>query len=148
VPVIDEILVLATQPRRQQHCLLAVTHLDLLRSHPDLQALADQPRRHRIAVLFHADRAPRTHLDAQPLQRLQPRRRQRPQHRQLLGKTLLPGRVLPGHHSLHKRRVLLPAGEIPAPAHQQRLLQGSLELTVRLLAIAVLVAAVRVGRLR
>jgi hypothetical protein len=123
-------LVLATQSRQHQHRLLAVTHVNVLGANPGLHPFADQTRRHRVGVLEHADRAARRHLHSQPLQRLQTPRRQRPQHRQLLGKTLLPGRVLSGHHALHKRRVLFSGGEVPAAAHQQRLLQSTLELPV------------------
>jgi hypothetical protein len=147
VPVIDEMLVLATQPRQHQYRLLGVTHVDVLGAHPDLHPFADQTRRHRIGVLEHADRAARRHLHRQPLQRLQTPRRQRPQHRQFLGKTLLPGRVLSGHDALHERRVLFACGEVPTATHQQRLLQSTLELSVRLFAIAVLVATVWVRRL-
>jgi hypothetical protein len=148
VPVVDAMLVLATQPRQHQHRLLPVTHVDVLGANPGLNPFADQTRRHRVRVLQYADRAARHHLHHQPLQRLQTPVRQRPQPRQLLGKTLLPARVLPGHHAVHESRVLFPRRKIPAATHQQRLLQGSLELPMTLFAIAVLMAAVRVRRLR
>jgi len=148
VPVVDEMFVLATQPRQCQHRLLRVTHVDVLGAHPGFDPFADQPRRHRVAVLEHADRAARRHLHRQPLQRLQAPRWQRPQHRQLLGETLLPPCVLARHHAVHERRVLVAPGEIPAAAHQQRLLQSTLELPMTLFAIAILVSAVGVRRLR
>lgn len=148
VPVVDEMLVLATQPRQHQHRLLTVTHVDVLGANPGLNPLTDQTRRHRIRILQYADRAARHHLHQQPLQRLQTPVRQRPQPRQLLGNALLPARVLPSHHAVHESRVLCPRRKIAAATHQQRLLQGTFELPMTLFAIAVLMAAVRVRRLR
>jgi hypothetical protein len=50
-------------------------------------------------------------------------------------------------HHLQEPGVLLPAGKIPAATQQQGLLDGFLETPMRLLAIAVLMAAGWVGRL-
>jgi hypothetical protein len=46
VAVVDVMLLLATQTWQQHHLLLSVAHLDLVRAHPRLHPLADQPRRH------------------------------------------------------------------------------------------------------
>jgi len=148
VPVVNEVLVLATQPWQHQNRLLPVMYLNVLGAHPGFHPLADQTRRHRVAVLEHTDRAARGHLHRQPLQRFQTPRRQGTQRRHVLGNTLLSAPVLSGHDALHEGRVLWPVGKIPTTSHQQRLLQRALELPVTLLAITVLVAAVRIGRLR
>ena len=139
---------LAAQPLHLLHQLAAVPHRQDLGAEPHLHLLADQPRRHRVHVALDPDRAPPAHAHPRPLQRLQPARRQRPQPPQLLGQPLAPPRVPPGHHRQHELPVPLPGREIAATPQQQRLLHRLLEPPMALFAVAVLVAARRVRRLR
>jgi hypothetical protein len=53
-------------------------------------------------------------------------------------------RIPPGHQRTHELPVLLPAAEVPAATQQQLLLQRLLEAAMALLAVAVLVPAVRI----
>jgi hypothetical protein len=147
VAIVDAMLVMATQTRHYHHDLLRVAHLDLFRADPGLHPFTPQPRRHRVDVVEHADRAPMAHLHAPPLQGFQPPARQRPQHRQLLDEARLPARILLGHDSMHKRRVLFPTAKVALATHEQGLVQRPLELPMTLLAIPVFVATRRVGRL-
>jgi hypothetical protein len=61
VPIVDVVLVLAPQPRQHEHFLVRVKDADRLGAHPRLHPLANQPRRHRVAVALHADRRPPAH---------------------------------------------------------------------------------------
>ena len=148
VPVVDVVLVLAAQPLQPQHHLLRVPHLDLVHADPRLDFLADQPRRHRVGVVLDADGAQAADPDAQPLQRLQPRRRQPPHARQLGDRPRRPADVAGRHQFAQPLLVGSPAGEVPAAPQAQRLVHGLLEVPVRRLGVPVLVAARRVGRLR
>ena len=65
-----------------------------------------------------------------------------------LGNALLPTLIAPIPYRVKERGILLPAGKIPAATQQQSLFDGILEAMVRLFAIAVLMAAVRIGRFR
>jgi hypothetical protein len=76
VPIIDAMLVLATQTRHCHLQLVRVPHLDQLQAYAGLHPLADQPGRHRVGVALHADRAPLAHLHRQTRQTLQTSRRQ------------------------------------------------------------------------
>jgi hypothetical protein len=148
VTVVDPVLLHPTQPRHPLHHFPRVPDLDLLDPNPHFDLLADQPRRHRIRVLLHPDRAPSLHTHTLPDARLQPSCRQRPQQRLLLGELRHPPLVPLRHHPLHQLPVRFPAGEVPAATQEQRLLHPLLEMTVRRLHVSVLVAARRVRRLR
>jgi hypothetical protein len=147
VPVVDRVLVLPAQPRQPLHQALGVPDLDLLDADPHLDHLPDQPRRHRVGVVLHLDRTPAPHAHPPPLLRLQPPLRQRTQHRGLGHEGRLPPRVALLHQRAQERLVVRPAGEVAAAPQQQGLRQRLLEPAVALLAIAVLVAAGRIGRL-
>jgi hypothetical protein len=99
-------LVLPTQPRHTLHQTIGVPHLDLLDADPRLDMLADQPRRHRVGVMLHLNRAAATHAHPQSLLRLQPGRRQRTQLRQLRRQRCLPTRVPPHQQVRHELLVL------------------------------------------
>ena len=137
-----------TQAFHRLHLRARVPHRQGLRANPHLDPFADQPRRHRVDVPFHPDRAAPTHPHPCLLQRLQPARRQRLQLRQLDAQTHASGRVPLRHHRLHELPVRRAAGKVAAATQQQRLLQRLLQTPMPLLAIAVLMATRRIGCLR
>jgi hypothetical protein len=139
---------LPTQSFHLLHQRPRVPHGDRLRPDAYLHLFADQTRRHRVDVGFHPDRAPPADPHPGPLQRLQPPRRQRTQLAQLLPPGCRAAAVALRHHRQHELPVRLPAAERAAATQQQGLLQGFLEASMPLLAVAVLVAAGGVGRLR
>jgi hypothetical protein len=144
VPIIDPMLRLASQPLHRLHQRARIPHLDLLRTDPRFQPFPDQPRRHRVRVLLHLDRAALTHPHLLAFRRLQPTRRQRPQLRPLLDKLLRSAGVPPSHQGTHELPVGLSTGEVPTATQQQLLFQRLLETPMALLAVAVLVPAVRI----
>ena len=140
-------LVLTTQARHPLHQLLGIPYLDLLQTEAHFHFFAQQPRRHGVGIVLHADRAAPPHPHAQPLQRLQPLARERPQLSQLLGHRGRPAGIPLRLHGTHHLQILLAAGEIPAATQQQGLLHRLLEMPMRRLHVAILMAAGRVGRL-
>ena len=148
VPVVDVMLVLAPQARHPLHQVPGIPDLDLLQADACLHLGAQQAGRHRVGIVFDPNRTAAAHDHALPFQALQPTRRQGMQVRQLLGELGCPARIAPGEHIQHQGPVRLAAGKIPAATQQQRLLHGRLEMPMRRLHIAILMAAGRVGRLR
>jgi len=147
VAIVDPVLRLATQPFHRLHQRTRVPHLDQFRTDACLDPFPAQTRRYRVGVLLHLDRRTLADPHSLTLQRLQPTRWQRTQPRLLRGKLGRAVRVSPGHQGTHELPVILSAGEVPAATQQQFLLQGLLEAPMALLAVAVLVTAVGVGRL-
>jgi hypothetical protein len=145
--IVDAMLRLATQPLHRLHPSARVPHLDLLRTDPRFHAFPDQSRRHRIRVLLHLDRAALAHAHLPTFRRLQPPRRQRPQPRLLLGKRRRAAGIPPLYQRTHELPVRLSTGEIATATQHQRLRQRLLETPMTLLAVAVLVPAVRIGGL-
>ena len=140
VPVLDVMLATSTQPRQLLAQLLGVPHFDALGVQTGLHPLVDQPARHRVDVVVHVDDAARFHAHPQPLTRFQSMTRQRPQQRYFLCQPSCSTGVLLSEHLPQERRVTVPAGEVSAVSHHQRLVQSPLELVVALLRVAVLVA--------
>ena len=147
VAVLDPVPATPPQPGQLLQPLLAVPDLDPLGVQPGLDALADQPAGHRVDVALDPHGAARVHPHLQPLARLQAVPRQRPQQGPLLGQAGRPAGVLPGEHLPQERRVVVPAGEVPAAPQHQRLVHGGLEAVVALLHVAVLAALARPDRL-
>jgi hypothetical protein len=147
VPVVDVMLVLATQACHPLHQVLGVPHLDLLHADPRLDLLADQTRRYRVGVVLHADGAAAPHAHALPLQRLQPLGRQRPQARHLQRDLRCPAGIAPCLHAQHQVPVFVSAAKIPAATQQQRLLHRLLEMPMRRLHVPILMTTGGVGRL-
>jgi hypothetical protein len=144
VSIVDAMLVVATQTRQSFDALRAVPHLQVLGINPHVDALAHEAAMHRVEVALHAYHAAFRHRHRHVLATLQAPRRQRPQPRPLLSQAFLPARVPPPRHLAQKGRVLRPAGEIPAATQQQRLRHRVLEVPMRRLRVAVLVARRRV----
>jgi len=147
VPVVDPVLAAATQPRHLLHPRLRVPHLHVLGVQAHLDPLADQPARHRVRVLVHANRAPRRHRHRHPTRGLEPAPRQRTQVLHLLGQLHTPVRVPLLEQLAEERLVAPPAREVPAGAEHQLLVECPLEPVVPLLDVAVLVAAPGLDRL-
>jgi hypothetical protein len=147
VPVFDPVLATTPQTRQPLHTLLRVPHLDLLPADPRLHPLPDETARHRVHVALHVNRAATVHTHRPPLARFQPTDRQRTQPTQFLGQTLLAAGVELLEQPSQERLVLRAAGEVPAAAQQQRLLQRALELPMALLTVAVLIGLARLNRL-
>ncbi|HWY88461.1 MAG TPA: hypothetical protein VNX28_17245 [Gemmataceae bacterium] len=147
VPIVDPVLALTTQALHRLHPRPRVPHLDLVRTDPRFHPFPDQPRRHRVRVLLHLDRAPLAHTHPRPFQRLQPLYRQRMKPCLILPKLLPTARVPPRHQRPHELPVVLAAAEVTTATQQQGLVQLLLETPMPLLAITVLVAARRIRRL-
>jgi hypothetical protein len=147
MPVVDPMVRRPAQPLHRLDPLIRVPHLDRLSPDPRFHLLADQPRRHRIGVLLHLDRAPLIHPHRLPLQRLQTPLRQGTQAPLFHAKRLPSFHVPPRHQSTDELPVLLSTREIAAAAEQQFLVERLFEAAMALLAVAVLVAAGRIGRL-
>jgi hypothetical protein len=139
VPVVDPVLAAAPQPRHPLHQLLRVPHLHVLGVQPHLDPLADQPARHRVRVPADVDRAPRVHPHLDPARRLEPTRRQRTQVLHLPGLLLPAVRVQLAEQVAEVVLVRRAAGEVPAAAEHQLLVEGLLEPPVPLLHVPVLV---------
>ena len=148
MPVIDVMLLLATQTRHRQLQLLRVPHLDRFGPHACFHPFSFQTRRDRVNVVLHLDRASLAHLHAQPHQGLQTPSRQGTEPWPFFLLPWLPAHVAPLLHRLQEAGVLLTAGKVPAATQQQGLLDRFLETPMSLFAIAVLVATRRVGCLR
>ena len=142
MPVVDAVLVPAPQPGQHLDPLLPVPDLQVLDEQPHLDRLADQPTGHRVAVAADVNQAALIDLHAQPLARLQPPHRQRPQHGDLLGQPRPPPGVELLQDLTQKLRVRLAAGEVAAAAQHQRLVHRLLETPVPLLDVAILVSVV------
>ena len=146
MPVIDVMLLLATQTRHRQLQLLGVPHGDRLGPYARFHPFPLQPRRDRVDVVLHLDGAPLADTHAQPNQTLQAPGRQVTQLRHFFFAPLSSAQVLPILHYLQEGCVPIPARKIPAATQQQGLLDRLLETPMRLLAIAVFMAACWVGR--
>jgi hypothetical protein len=93
VPIVDAMLVPATQARLPLDQLLGIPDFHVFGIQPRLDLFADQPARHRVAVPLHMDHAALVHATTAALARLQAPRGQRPQPRQFLRQPLLPAGV-------------------------------------------------------
>jgi hypothetical protein len=139
VPVIDVLLATPAQARHLVSQLLGVPHFNHLSVQAGLHGLTDQPTGHRVDVALHFDDAARLHAHRHTFARLQSMARQRPQQRPFLRQTAGPSGVLLREHLPREGQVIVPAAEVAAAAHHQRLVHGALELMVALLGVAVLV---------
>ena len=146
MPVINAMFFLATQTRHRQLQLLRVPHGDRLGPHARFHPFPLQPRRDRVDVVLHLDRAPLADTHTQPNQTLQAPGWQVTQVCHFFFAPLSSARVLPILHHLQEGCVSVPARKIPAATQQQGLLDRLFETPMRLLAIAVFMAARWVGR--
>lgn len=105
----------------------------------DIDLLADQSRRHRVAILFHRDQRATVYQAAQSLLCFQPLRRQRRQSLLLLVEPRSTRPITLRQQLAQKALVVAAVGKRVGTTQQQRLLQGRLEMAVRGFGIAVLV---------
>jgi len=140
VPIVDAMLATSAQAWQPLHQLLGVPHFDALGKQAGVHPFADQSAGHRVDVVLHLDDAARFHTHTQPLARLQALTRQRPQQRHFLCQPRGPTDVFLPALLAQERQVAVPAGEVSAAPHHQRLVHTPLELVVALFRVAVLVA--------
>jgi hypothetical protein len=140
VPIVDAMLATSTQAWQPFHQLLGVPHFDALGIQAGVHPFADQPAGHRVDVVLHLDDAARFHAYTQPLAGLQSLTRQRPQERHFLGQPVGATGVFMPALLAQERQVAIPAREVSAAPHHQRLVHRSLELVVALFRVPVLVA--------
>jgi hypothetical protein len=114
---------------------------------PRLDPFPDQPAGHRVGVADDVDGAAAVHPHPHALVGVEALPRERAQQRQLLDQPRPPALVPLGEQLPQERLVRRPAGEVPAAAQHQRLIQRPLELPVALLHVAILVRLRRVDRL-
>ena len=145
VPIIDVVLILATQPRHMLHQGVGIPHFDLLDADAHVDKLADQAGRHRIGVMPDLQGASLTYAQALTLLCLQASRRKAAQRGQLRSQGSLTPRVALPRQVLQKDLVGWSVGKIPAAPQQQGLRHRLLETPVALFTIAVLVRAGGVG---
>ncbi len=147
VPVGDPVLAPAAQPRQALDQALGVPNLDVVGVQPRLHPFPDQPAGHRVRVAADVDGAATVHPHPHALAGVEALPRQRPQQGQFLDQPRPPA-LVPLHEQLPQERLVRrPAGEVPAAAQHQGLVQRPLELPVALLHVAVLVRLRRVDRL-
>jgi hypothetical protein len=147
VAVVHPALAPPAQPRQHLDPPLGVPDLQVLDEQPHLHLLADQPAGHRVAVAADVDQAALVHPRPQPLARLEPPRRQGPQHRHLLRQPRPPAGVQLRQQLPQEGHVGVAVGEVPAAAQPQCLVHRLLKAAVPLLDVAVLVGVARLGLL-
>jgi hypothetical protein len=147
VPVVDAVLVLATQPRHALHQLLPVPHFNLRHADPRFDFLATQPRRYRVGIVLDPDRAHAADAHADTLQGLQAGCRQPAHAGQLGGQLAGSTGVARRGQGTKPLFVRLRPGEVAAATQQQGLRHGLLEVPVGRFDVAIFMAAVRVGGL-
>jgi hypothetical protein len=147
VPVLDPMFAATTQPRQTFHLFLGVPHFQMVGVQAHLDPFADQPARHRIRVAADVDRAAAIHTHRHALAGIEPLHRQRSQHGHFLVQPLDTPLVALPEQLADKRFVVRAAGEVSAATQQQRLIQGTLELAMALLNVAILVRSGRVDGL-
>jgi hypothetical protein len=147
VAIVDAVLRLTTQALHRLHQRARVPDLDLLAADACLHPLAFEPGRDRVGVLLYLDRRPLAHAHTLTLQAFQAPTWQRPQPRLLRRELHAATPIAPRHQRTHELPVFLPAREITTATQHQLLIQGFLKTPMALFTIAVLVPAVRIGRL-
>lgn len=116
VPVIDPVLVLATQARHPLYQVLGMPNLDLVQADARLDFFATQPRRHRIGIVVDANRATTPYPHPQAFQALQTARGQRSQVCHLHADFGGPTGIALLHHAQHEGLVLCTLWKISAAA--------------------------------
>jgi hypothetical protein len=147
VPVVDPVVPPTPQARQALDLSLGIPNFDVVGVQAGLDPFADQPAGDRVGVAGDVNGAARTHSYINTLTCVNTSFRQRSQHGQLLGQTLLTTRVQLGEHLPQEHFVVRALGKVAAAAQHQGLVQGAFEAVMALLGVAVLMARIRVGDL-
>jgi hypothetical protein len=139
VPVLDAMLAAATQTRQAFHLLLGVPNVEVVGVDADLDAFADQPTGDRIRVAADVNRAAAVHAHRHTLAGVETLCRQRPQQSHLFCQPLHAPLVALREQRTHERLVVAAARKIAAATQHQGLVEGTFELAMALLHVAVLV---------
>jgi len=124
-------------------------HADLFGSNSNIHLSANQAAGNRIGVGSHLNRAAATDANAgQKVVGVESLLRQRLERRLFFEEPLRTIGVGATDQLFHEVHVLLAAGELPAAAQQQRLVDALLDVPVGRFDIAVLVGAPRIGAFR
>jgi hypothetical protein len=148
VAIVDVALVQPPQTRHALHQSVGIPDLDLLDANPYFHHLANQTRRHGIAVVLHHHCAAPAHAQISSFLRLQTLSRQGVQNRQLGRQRRLTSAVALYDQVAQEHLVAAAISKIATATQQQRLRYGFFEPPMTLLTVAVLVSARRVGGLR
>lgn len=140
VPIVDGVLVAAYQPRQRLDVLPRVPNFHAISVELDIDFLADQAAVDRVGIAVNVNQAPRVHTHRRNSQAaLLPLGRKRPEQGPFFGVPLMTRGVARGDNVLQKPHVLLAAGKVAAATQVQGLVHGRLEVSMRRLAVAVLV---------
>jgi hypothetical protein len=139
VPVMDRMLVASDQARQRVHPRARVPDFYTVGIQPGFDLFADQTAMHRVGVAVDVDQAARVHMDRQTQATVQALRRQVSQDGEFRGMPRLARRIARGHYFLEKAAIRSAAVEVAAATQQQRLVHSGLEMSMRRLAVAVLV---------
>jgi hypothetical protein len=139
VPVVDRVLVASHQARQRVHLGSRVPDFHPFGIQPGFDFLAHQTAMHRVGVAMYVEQASWVHTHQQSQATVLPLGRQRLEHGEFLGVSLLSRRVARAHHLVEKAAVVVAAVEIATATQQQRLVHGGLEMSMRRLTVAVLV---------
>jgi len=142
VPVIDAMLVTATQPRQAFHHLLRVPHLEVLHEEADFDPLSDESAGHGVAVAVDVDQAAAINPRPYALARLQTPGRHGLKPRSLFGESRTPAGIELLQQLSQERCVVRTRGKVPAATQQQRLINRGLQSPVSLLDVAVFVGMI------
>ncbi len=137
--VIDPAVVIAAQTLHPLDGLPPIFQLDRCCMNPCPQAIADQPRGHRVDVVRHSHRAPARYRYPLLPKRLHPAQRKPPHRCNLLSQPRPPLGVALDAEQFQKSAVFLYRTKIPARSESKPLVQGTAKPKMRLLHIAVLV---------
>ncbi len=137
----------AAQARQTLDQALGVPDVDVVDVQTRLDPFPDQPAGHRVRVAADVDGAAAIHPHRDALAGVDTLPGKRTQQRQLLDQPRRPAPIPLGEQLPQEPLVRRPAGEVPAAAQHQGLVQRPLELPVALLHVAVLMRPRRVDRL-
>jgi hypothetical protein len=139
VPVVDRVLVPTHQSRQRVHLPVGEPDLDAVGEEPRLDLLADQATGDGVGVAVQVNQTSRVHPTADFQARRQALIGQVPQRSPLLGEPIGASGIARSHDAAQELQVIVAGVEIPAAPQQEGLIDGSLEVPVRRLGVAVLV---------
>jgi hypothetical protein len=142
VPIVDAMFVASAQPRQVLDLLLRVPHFKVFHEEANLDLFADQPAGHGIAVAIDVDQAAAIDAGLQTLARFQAPSRQWPELASLFLQSFASAGIEKRQPLLKELGIGFAAGEVPAAAQHQGLVNRGLEAVVPLFDVAVFVGVV------